>query len=321
MNAGSAATTTSTSGTQRWCNAAVRDLAWVIGSPPLVRLPASAVLWPDAGWHIRNLEQMLGELETQDKNNWPGREQFAARADQRLGAYFEFLVAHWLTRDKRYQLLESNLPVRQSSASGGVETIGELDLIVRERASGQTEHWEMAIKFYLGGAPGLGKSWVGTGLRDRLDFKLAKMTGQQFPLVNNEVAQAALSAKSITVDRCRAFVKGCFFYPWGEETAPPAEAASEHLRGWWLRRSRFQQAFAETKFRWQILQGLDRMAGFNPNNETYEDTRQFSEALADRPADRAIMVAAAAAGREAGRGFLVPDDWPQDRVISDGDVC
>ena len=43
----------------RWQQPAVRDLAWVIGSPPLAGEQGGLALWPDARWCDAELERMV----------------------------------------------------------------------------------------------------------------------------------------------------------------------------------------------------------------------------------------------------------------------
>ncbi|MEZ5448189.1 MAG: DUF1853 family protein [Thiolinea sp.] len=79
------------------------------------------------------------------------------------------LVGFWLQLSPHYQLLYSQLPVRDTE-----RTLGELDFIVRRVADDAVLHLEVAVKFYLGHAAGQGglaqmANWHGPSLQDRLD--------------------------------------------------------------------------------------------------------------------------------------------------------
>ncbi|MGH8352425.1 MAG: DUF1853 family protein, partial [Pseudomonas sp.] len=147
----------------------VRDLAWVLLSPPLLsaapwpqRHPLSASAWARtpgqlADW-LLGLERDSAELEA-----W-----LAQNSVRRLGLYYERLWQFALRAAPGIELLAANLPIRQAG-----QTLGELDLLLRDREG--VHHLELAIKLYLGPPQADGRDpahWLGPGSRDRLDLKL-----------------------------------------------------------------------------------------------------------------------------------------------------
>ena len=144
---------------------AVRDLAWAIGSPALIKPEAQAFLlealqiqaepasehsitWPKSSWFKNQLEEFSPILDELDKNPTPLLEALKNRKSPRLGIYFETLLIYWLTRQERFKLLHHNLPIREHTLTAGHEiTLGEFDIIVLDTSTGKTLHWEVAIKF------------------------------------------------------------------------------------------------------------------------------------------------------------------------------
>lgn len=111
------------------------ELEWLTQAPPLITPPPGC----DSADAI--LRQCAGE---------PGvlRRAAATLAEQprprRLGLHFENLVAAVLQHSQRYRLVARNVPLRVNG-----KTLGELDMLVEDRDTGDLMHWELALKFYL----------------------------------------------------------------------------------------------------------------------------------------------------------------------------
>ncbi len=157
----------------------VRDLAWVLLSPPLLdegwqqRHPLSASAW----WASPDL--LADWLRQLDRQPAPLQDWLARHSIRRLGLYYERLWQFALLNAPGVELLAANLPVRQAG-----HTLGELDLLLRD-AEG-VFHLELAVKFYLGLA-GDGQAhdrWLGPDSQDRLDLKIAHLCQRQLPLGN-----------------------------------------------------------------------------------------------------------------------------------------
>lgn len=300
----------------RWRSPIVRDLAWCIGSPPLAGKLDDAHIWPDDAWCELQLAGFEKELDALDAGACFTRSDFERSGDRRLGAWFEFLIAQWLERDDRYELVARNVAVRRDLPRGGCETLGELDLVVRNLEQNITEHWEVAVKFYLG-VPGVkpAHQWVGPGQKDRLDLKLARVCDHQLPLSSTPGARALLKEKDVVIDRSRAVLKGRLFYPLAPDIAPPASAAPGHLQGWWARTDDFANRFAQCRWRWRQLSRLEWLAPVAATGSAETDALSFDEFAASdgiRRPSRPRMVVALADGNEVSRGFVVPDTWGKD---------
>lgn len=280
----------------------VRDLAWCLGSPPLLAPGDDAIHWPGPPWYTQILAEFHPHLLRLDSDPQPLLQRLAACRDRRLGAYFETLWRYWLEHNARYRLLAANLPVR-----AGGRTLGEFDLIVTDRDSGRTLHWELAVKFYLGeGDTSDPHNWVGRARHDRLAIKTAHLLQRQTRLSTLAEAGAALRAHGIRIDEHWVIMKGRLFYPDGAPPVAPAGADPSHLRGAWLRANRLER---QAPACWGVLEKSRWLAPLaQPPSDVYstaELARRLNESMQDRPLCAATFID----GEETGRWFVVPDDW------------
>ncbi len=108
----------------------------------------------------------------------------------RLGHLVEKIVAEAIRISSNYDLLYENVQVIEDK-----ETVGEIDFIIREHASGQVIHLELAYKFYLFD-PSVSDNqiecWIGPNRRDTLAGKLDKLQKKQFPLLYRKSMQERL---------------------------------------------------------------------------------------------------------------------------------
>jgi len=228
----------------------VRDLAWAVTSPPLITQLSHSCVWPDSQWYQSIAEETLPWLHSVDADPAELDELLAAQNDRRLGRYFETLWLYWLRHNKRYQIIENNLQIIIDG-----ETLGELDLIVFDRVTKQTAHWELAVKFYLGiGNTREMSNWHGPNLHDRLDIKVAHLLHRQGLLSKDRRVAKWLMQSGIGIDKCAVILKGRLYYPWlasspgkpgGYLTSDisPLQCAPDHLNSRWLRLSQIDEAF------------------------------------------------------------------------------
>jgi len=218
---------------------------------------------------------------------------------RRLGIYFENLWAFAFQHHPDYRLLARNLPIRV-----GGKTLSELDFVVEHIPDRATEHWELAVKFYLQ----VGGYWVGPGLRDRLDIKLARMAEHQLPVAFSAEATATLHQRGIRLDRQWALMPGRLFSPLESEPSPAPGY-------WWADSAQFLRHFTESACRWLHLPKQSwlapcGLAGSSPAPLTLDAIT--AESLRDQLDRRGpLCVAGIADSGEASRGFLVPGDWRQ----------
>lgn len=235
----------------------VRELAWCTLSPQLFSQ------LPDLDGAGRAAPARLPAPVVADWQRWltgadpavtpPTIDELAAGLDPvqdgparslRLGRHAERLLQFALQRMDGVRLMASNLPVRRASGRG-VQTLGELDFVWEDLASGEVVHWEMAAKFYLLVEPPSlandvlgsdGEAWrrafVGPNLVDRLGDKLDHIVRHQLALSSTPEAQVLLGRP---MDRSEIYLLGWLFY---RDSVMPAAVtalglAADHLRGWW----------------------------------------------------------------------------------------
>ena len=202
----------------------VRDLAYVLACPTVL------TKWLDFAPH-QNTHQNTHQIDIHNCEFWLARfESYRERLHEldntnayqkltrylltrpspnRLGFHFEGLLAFWLTdgyahRLHSYEMVASNVQLYQ-----GKQTIGELDLILHNHEQGLTEHWELAIKFFMGSAPFVPSSWVGINSNDNLQRKMIHMQTKQFCTVWVDTKNHG----QIKIDKRYAVIKGRFFLP------------------------------------------------------------------------------------------------------------
>jgi len=281
----------------------VRDLYWALTSAPLVRRPDAEIRWPDTDWFSHIGENCADRLLRLDHDPRLLRQLLDRQRDRRLGNYFETLWRFWLDNNSRYSLLHANLPLRSQG-----RTIGEFDLLVRDRERGLTLHWELAVKFYLGVAdttqPG---NWWGPARRDRLDIKTTRLLQHQGRLSRHPDAAALLQQLGIRIDETWVILKGRLFYPLDGPAAPPTEAHPAHEHGFWLTAGALANLPQGLWLPLERQQWLAPVAGIEPAQ--CMEAGSLFERWRSAPLRRPLCMARIVDGREAERGFVVPDDW------------
>ncbi|MFP6764292.1 MAG: DUF1853 family protein [Planctomycetaceae bacterium] len=194
----------------------IQDLEWTLTSPGLIATPEPVDNTADSltaetlnPYHA----ELCSFLELQNSH----------RNDHRVGRYFEQLVLFYLQRIRRVDMVASGLQIHEQG-----RTIGELDFVFRDE-SGQLQHWETAVKFYLcfPGSAEPGQNLIGPDPRDNFSSKFNRLFNHQLPLSEKRFSEIAAR---------HAFVKGQIFYH--PELSPPPSPCSQlcanHLRGVWL---------------------------------------------------------------------------------------
>lgn len=217
----------------------VRDLVWAILSPVLINSNNDNHN-PSARWYFEAFRLIESHLRTLDQNDAQLQEHLSAQKNQRLGTYFERLWSYWLLHNGRYQLLAHNLQVMQDQ-----QTLGEFDFIVHDTVADQIEHWELAVKFYLGIPPlDDSKHWFGANTHDRLDLKYQHLVGKQLILSETHSGRQICKDFGWDISLRRLVSKGRLYYPWppaGVPPSPPVCIDPSHLHGYWITLSAFHQ--------------------------------------------------------------------------------
>ncbi|WP_429302144.1 DUF1853 family protein [Paraburkholderia sp. GAS199] len=292
----------------------VRDLAWLLLSADLLRPqpPAGTLARPfDTPAEARATLDWLRQLDAVPADL---HHDLAATRITRLGRYAERLLGYFLQHGPAAQLVAAGVQVRREGV-----TLGECDFLLRTQ-SGTPLHWELAVKCYLHAGESRGQlaDYVGPNLKDRFDLKLAHLLDHQLPLSTRDEFAAMGYAGSWAA---QMFVKGWLFYRQGEATLAPATLDASHNRGWWVARGDWPAFSASRAQSWRVLARLEWLA---PRRHEQGQVQSGEFVLSDaqtlaaqlEPLRGPTMVAAFAqaadgAWLEQSRGFIVPDDWPQ----------
>lgn len=220
----------------------VRDLTWAILSPTLIN-SNNGNHNPSARWYREAFHLIEPHLSSLDHDDSPLHEHLLAQPNHRLGAYFEHLWSYWLQHNGRYQLQAHNLQVMHDQ-----KTFGEFDFIVHDSAAGHFEHWELAVKFYLGIFPlDDMQHWFGTNIQDRLDLKYHHLINKQLVLSEMRPARLLCEQHGWPIQHRRLISKGRLYYPWPPSTQRPALPRCidpAHLHGYWMPHAAFLQQAA-----------------------------------------------------------------------------
>lgn len=223
----------------------------------------------------------------------------------KLGRYFESLLALWIEKGLGATRLHRGVVLNR-----GTETLGEMDfLFTTQEEPNITQHWEVAVKFYLF----QDGRYLGPQGRDRLDLKLDRLYLRQLALAQTPEASAWIAKHRLPSRvESRAFVKGRLFYPleqnWRTHPAPP-EIEANHLRGWWSRE--FPQSGITADSRWILLSKLKWMTGDPATNALNEDqARAHCEAHFQKSQTALHWLISDAHGNETSRGMVVHPAWP-----------
>lgn len=297
---------------------AVRDLAWVIGSPGLLaaEYPAYQNQVVSDAWCNAQLQAGAAWLAELDLAPQPLHDFIAARPTRRLGHYFESLVQFWLLQMPDIHIIATNLQVKDNKQ----RTLGEYDFLFRD-ASAALCHWETAVKFYLQREPlPEPHAFIGPGTRDRLDLKLERVFQHQLLLGHTPAGQQALPS-GMQLDTTRAFIKGYLFYHLSSARHLPVVGVSiAHLSGWWIHHSLEQVPQASAASRWIMLPRLRWLAPARVAAETAVMTlAQLNVMLhghfsLSKDALLVFEVKRTATGewQEISRGFVVCESWPNE---------
>ena len=211
---------------------AIRDLAWVIASPPLVSGFIENTHWWSYDDCLKEFEDCLPALMALDKEPEALIAHLEQLKNMRLGSVFEGLVEYWLFISPNYTMLNNNIQIIEDN-----HTFGEIDFIIQNIHTQKIIHLEVAVKFYLGSPPYTDAyRWFGTNTRDQLGKKIDHLKTHQTQLSNKHPAHF-----NISIDEQHCFIKGRLFYPEGIECSPTnAHVAKHHLRGKWSYTDRYQ---------------------------------------------------------------------------------
>lgn len=198
----------------------VRDLAYVLACPNVLQTWLNFA--PHQNTHevaVHNASfwqgqfdayrQRLKELDSTNAYQALTRYLLKRPSPNRLGFHFEGLISFWLedgfVRNLHpYETLANNVQLYD-----GNQTTGELDLILYNHQEKLVEHWELAIKFFMGSAPFAPENWVGMNSKDNLQRKMTHMQTKQFQAIWVNTKNHG----HVNIDKRYGVIKGRFFLP------------------------------------------------------------------------------------------------------------
>ena len=198
----------------------VRDLAYILACPNVLTewldfLPHqnihtvsvhSAHFWRQ---QFEAYQQRLKELDTTNDYQALTRYLLKRPSPNRLGFHFEGLLSFWLEDGFARKLHPYETLANNVQLYNGKQTIGELDLILYNHEEKLTEHWELAIKFFMGSPPFEPINWVGMNSNDNLQRKMTHMQTKQFCSIWVDTEKHG----QVKIDKRYGVIKGRFFLP------------------------------------------------------------------------------------------------------------
>lgn len=217
---------------------AVRDLAFALASPPLLShwptelAPRQRIDLPDFRFWQDLYQRYLPRLHALDNDPTPLNQILASLPSTRLGIRFEALLSFWLNDHSGdwhdFELLAQNIQLKDEK-----RTIGEVDFIIENKITGDIEHWELSLKFYLGEGSLRPFEWRGLNDLDTFGRKIKHTVQKQFNV--DRIHLPELGEKLIK--KRRAIFKGRLFYPDDVDDSAKDLLSTwlhpEHLRGTW----------------------------------------------------------------------------------------
>ena len=198
----------------------VRDLAYVLACPNV--LTEWLDFTPNQNTHAISVhsasfwqmqfevyEQRLKELDSTNDYQALTRYLLKRPSPNRLGFHFEGLLSFWLEDGFARNLHPYETLANNVQLFNGKQTTGELDLILYNHQEKLVEHWELAIKFFMGSAPFEPENWVGINSKDNLQRKMIHMQTKQF----RTVSVATEKHGQVKIDKRYGVIKGRFFLP------------------------------------------------------------------------------------------------------------
>lgn len=297
-------------------DADVADLAWAIGSPPMLKEEASegryTILQED--WFDAQFDKHRDWLRELDNNPESLKGWLAKDGQKLLGKRFESLLAFWFTHSEYFELLFRNVVFHHAK-----NTSGEIDFLIREKETGELWHIESACKYYLGEHKAANwKNWIGPNGHDTLQLKMNKLKNQ----IRTFQRQEGLHfLKEHKLDKPKEvfLLKGYFFHHYRRiaGSVAPLHAHPHYNSGWYLYENELP-LFAGDLAQWLLLPkekwiGADVYYGDElsilSGNEMIEQCRSFIRKHAKAPM---IVQVEERDGATVGvaRGFVVRDAWP-----------
>ncbi|NJY62588.1 DUF1853 family protein [Salinimicrobium sp. CDJ15-81-2] len=164
---------------------------------------------------------------------------------KRMEHYFATYISHFTSEE----VLAYNRQIIQDKL-----TLGELDFLLKDRASGAISHTELVYKFYLYD-PASGSSelehLIGPNKRDSLNKKLHRLQKRQFPLLFHEATRNLLNELKISPEEVvqKMCFKASVFLPKQMDHIAFRKINHDTISGYWIKAAEFtSEAYQENGF-------------------------------------------------------------------------
>jgi len=283
------------------------DLRWLLTSPPIFAQVRGITLMPCSARERIAKALHDGADVTTDvvKSSMPYRRRTP------LGHRAEQLLARALEQCPGIELIAECLAIR-----AGGRTIGEIDLLYDDHARACRVHCEVSVRLLLQREPtSEWSAWCGTDPRQTLQDKFDLLRDHQLPLGNHPEVPRHPTWPIVH----EALILGWLLQP-ADEHWPDAEgAATDHLRGWWLRHGIAEPLRSSRAARFAIIPSQDwlgplRLPASTPVLAPGELSRELDRHFARH--DHAVLVAEVIRAHDGGwqeivRGAIVHRHWPK----------
>lgn len=299
-------------------NQLVRDLAWVVSSPPLFHNKLNPLFF-DKEFFDREYKKLSTHLDELENNPQRLIEHINNGNNHLLGKYFESLVEYWLKFSTDKQLLSHNLQVFK-----GRNTIGEFDFVYRELSNNKVYHLECAGKFYIAYKNVSDHSnFIGPNAIDNLERKISKIINEQTLLGQTQQGKEALLIEDIEDDVFpKIFFKGYLFYNadlfLSDTFVPPINSIQGHPKGWWIYAKDIDYFLSQRDSKWTVVERsswISKVILFN--KRLVLSNKDLEERLKAYFSDNSYPLLIAELKEteqnqfeEFSRGFVVHDTWP-----------
>ena len=201
-----------------------------------------------------------------------------------LGKRMEDLFAAYITHFTSEKILLQNQQIISNK-----ETLGEIDFLLKNVASGEISHVELVYKFYLYD-PETGTSetehLIGPNKRDSLVRKLQRLQKRQFPMLFHPKTRELLDKYEISPEDI--LQKMCFktsvFLPKQMKKINFSEINPETVAGYWIRASEFTfEAYRKNAFFTPVKKYWPVQPHCNKSWFTFDEIKpQINELLKNR---------------------------------------
>ncbi len=293
----------------------VNDLAWVIGSVPLMSFNQELNRYHelDQEWFKLEYERCNGFLINLDRNPKELENFINVEGRQLLGKRFEKFIEFWLKESGRFKILLSNEQLAKDKI-----TVGEIDYLVQETHTGRNLHLEVACKYYMSSNNSkLWKNWVGLNAKDSLADKMSKFD-KQLTVFDRPEGTDLLQRHRIKKPESFLLLKGFFFYHWRQVHASksPKYSNPNHETGIYAKLSEIPSFFSGWNL-WKVLRKVNWFSAYvtayaedlTPEIMIESEVRELIKTY-DSGVMLARMVEKKGLYVEDLRMVIVPDAWP-----------